>query len=304
MARPIWKGNLTFGLVNVPVTLYSGEKRADIHLHLIDSRNQARVRYERVNSESGEEVPWNAIVKGYEFDSGQYVLLSAEELEKVDAELTRTIEIEDFVDAQEIDLVYFDKPYYLEPGKRGEKTYALLRETLRLTQKAGICRVVIRSREYLAAVMVRGEAIVLMLLRFAQELRDPVEFKLPDVKKDKIKISQREVDLAVKLVEEMTAEWDPERYHDEHRDQLMKYIDEKVKRGELTASQLEDAEEDDEDEGEENVVDLMDYLRRSVEKVQDEPAKKKATKKATKKTARKQTAKKAARKTSKTKRSA
>src|SRR5687768_6241532 len=165
MARPIWKGHISFGLVNVPVTLYSGEQRADLSFRLLDSRNAARIRYERVNEETGEEVPWDKIIKGYEYDNGNYVLLSDEEIENASPELTRTIEIEQFVDMQDIDVRYFDKPYVLVPDKKGEKGYVLLREAIREAGKAGIAKVVIRARQYLAALIAQGDALVLQLLR-------------------------------------------------------------------------------------------------------------------------------------------
>ena len=261
MPRPIWKGHITFGLVNVPVTLYSGEERQDIQFHLLDSRDTRRVRYQRVNEETGEEVPWGDIVKGFEYDGGQYVLLSDEEMKGVNPELTRRIEIEDFVSQTSIDPVYFDKPYLLEPGKGGDKGYALLRETLRLSDRIGIARVVIRSREHLAALLVRGDMLVLNLIRFPQELRDPAEIKLPDTAA--IKMSSREIDLAVQLVDSMTTEWDPHRYHDEFRESLMTYIQDKVKRGEISAGSVPKPPEETADE-DENVVDLMAYLKKSV----------------------------------------
>src|SRR5918992_1254168 len=158
MARPIWKGHISFGLVNVPVVLYGAERRADLSFRLIDSRNAARIRYERVNEETGEEVPWDKIVKGYEYEDGNYVLLSEGELENASAELTRTIEIEQFVDLDEIDVRYFDRPYILAPDKGGEKGYVLLRKAILEAGKAGIAQVVIRARQYLAAVMVEGNA--------------------------------------------------------------------------------------------------------------------------------------------------
>jgi len=174
MARPVWKGHISFGLVNVPIVLYSAERRADISFQLIDSRNAARVRYERVNEETGEEVPWDRVVKGFEYEDGNYVLLSEGELENASAELTRTIEIEQFVDLANIGIRFFDRPYILAPASKGEKGYVLLREAISKAGKAGIARVVIRARQYLAAVVVENDALVLELLRYAQELR-PVE---------------------------------------------------------------------------------------------------------------------------------
>jgi len=156
MARSIWKGSIAFGLVNIPVSLTAAESKPDIQLHLVDSKNNSRIRYERVNADTGEEVLRDRIVKGYEHEEGQFILLTEDDMEAVRPELTKTIEITGFVSLDEIDPILFDKPYYLEPEKRGFKAYSLLREALRGTGMAGISRVVIRTREYLSATIVRG----------------------------------------------------------------------------------------------------------------------------------------------------
>src|SRR5688572_8272616 len=231
MSRPIWKGHISFGLVNVPVVLYSAERRSDLSFRLIDSRNSARVRYERVNEETGEEVPWDKIVKGYEYEEGNYVLLSDEELEHASAEMTRTIEIEEFVDLKAIDVRFFDKPYVLVPGNKGEKGYVLLREAISAAGKAGIARVVIRARQYLAAVLPQGEALVLELLRYPQELADVSEFDLPGKDLREHGVQKKEIDLATKLIGGMTAKWNSSKYHDEYRDVLLKLIQRKVDAG-------------------------------------------------------------------------
>ena len=267
MARSIWKGSINFGLVNIPVSLYSAEQRADIQLHMIDSRDHSRIRYERVNGDTGKEVPWEEIVRGYEYDEGKYVLLSDEEMEKVKTEVTKTVEIERFVDLDEIDPIYFDKPYFLVPDKKqraARKVYALLRETLRRTNKVGIAQVVIRSREYLCAVMVRGEMLLLNLLRFAQELRDPSEYDLPGGNLKELKISTKEIDMATQLVETMTDEWKPEDFHDSYRAALMEWIEKKIEEGEFEEVDPPD-ESDDSEPAKGKVVDLMDYLKKSVE---------------------------------------
>jgi DNA end-binding protein Ku len=262
MARPIWKGHISFGLVNIPVTLFSGEKRADLQFRLLDSRNQARVRYERVNEVTGEEVPWDEIVKGYEFDEGNYVLLTDEDFEKAAVENTQTVEIEDFVDEAVIEYAYFDKPYILVPGKKGDKGYVLLRETLRKTNKVGIAKVVIRSRQHLAAVIASGDALILELMRFVDELRDPSEFDLPNQDLDEYKITKKELDMAERLVESMTAEWEPEKYHDDYREALLKWIEDKMKAdGHVSAPQPD--KEEGAPAGE--IVDFMTLLRKSVE---------------------------------------
>lgn len=230
--RSIWKGHISFGLVNVPVVLYSAEQRADLQLHLLDSRNFSRVRYERVNAETGEEVPWDQTVKGFEYDDGSYVVIGKDELKQAAPEATQTVEIEQFVDLDEIDPVYFDKPYYLEPSKKGEKGYALLREAMRETGKAGIARVVIRTRQYLAAMAPRGEGLVLNLLRYHQELRDMEELKLPG-SLDEVGVKAQELKMARDLVESMSEAWDPAAFHDEYREKLTAWIQKRIESGQI-----------------------------------------------------------------------
>ncbi|HEX6962116.1 MAG TPA: Ku protein [Lacipirellula sp.] len=264
MARPVWKGHISFGLVNVPIVLYSGERRADISFQLIDSRNAARVRYERVNEETGDEVPWDKIVKGFEYENGNYVLLSENELENASAELTRTIEIEQFVDLHEIDVRYFDRPYILATAKGGEKGYVLLREAMAEAGKAGIAQVVIRARQYLAAVLPEDDALVLMLLRYSQELRDQDEFDLPSGDLRKNKVTKQEVELAAKLIDGMSGPWEPQQFEDEYRTALMDLIERKIKSGQTEA--VEDFEPEGQEEEEEPAsINFMEVLKQSVE---------------------------------------
>lgn len=261
MARPIWKGNITFGLVNIPVTLFTAEKRSsDLSLHMLDRRNEARVKYQRVNAETGEEVPWEEIVKAYEDDSGNYVVLTDEDFEKAAVESTQTIEIEDFVDVDAIKYVFYDKPYYLVPGSKGEKGYVLLREALKETGKAGIAKVVIRTKQYLAALIAEGDALVLELLRFADELRPESEFDFPREKADYYKLSDKEVEMAEKLVEAMASDWEPEKYHDDYREKLMKFIEEKIEAGGVSPAHKEEPRK----AAEAQVVDMMELLKQSV----------------------------------------
>lgn len=260
MARPIWKGHISFGLVNVPITLYSAEQRADLSFHMVDSRNSARVRYERVNEATGEEVPWDKIVKGYEYDGGSYVLLSDEELERAQPELTKTIEIEEFVDAEEIGPAYFDKPYYLVPGKGGEKGYVLLREALQESKKVGIARVVIRARGHIAALMPQGNALILNLLRYGQELRSMDDYDFPSAGLKEHKVSRKELDLARQLIDGMSDRWDPNEFHDEYRDALMKLIKKRIESGET-----EQVEEPEELQEAPRTVNFMSMLKKSVE---------------------------------------
>jgi DNA end-binding protein Ku len=261
MARPVWKGHISFGLVSVPVQLYPAEVRADISFHLVDSRNSARVQYQRVNSETGDEVPWDKIVKGYEYADESYVLLSDEELASASVEMTRSIEIEQFVDVATIDVRYFDRPYLITPAKGGEKAYVLLREAARKEGMAGIATIVIRARQHLAAVLVQDDALLLELLRFPQELRAIDDYDIPGKDLRRHKVNQKEIDLAAQLIKGMTAEWDPEQYHDEYRDVLMKLIQKKIKSGKTEA--IEDVEEEEPEE-EPKTINFMDVLKKSV----------------------------------------
>jgi DNA end-binding protein Ku len=263
MPRPIWKGHISFGLVNVPVVLYSAERRADLSFHMVDSRNAARVRYERVNEETGEEVPWDKIVKGYEYDDGNYVLFSESEMERASVEMTRTIEIEQFVDLSDIDVRFFERPYFLVPGTKGEKGYVLLRQAIAEAGKAGIASVVIRARQYLAALIAQKDALILELLRFEQELVDVKEFEFPGRDLKKYGVNQKEVDLAEQLIAGMTTRWNPAKFRDEYRDLLMKMIEKKIASGQTKAIESEEPETNDE---EPQTINFMDVLKRSVEK--------------------------------------
>jgi DNA end-binding protein Ku len=293
MARAIWKGSISFGLVNIPVGLYSAETRDDISFKLLDKKTMSPIHYKRVSEESGKEVPWEETVRGYEFSSGQYVVMSDEDLKRAAPEATQTIDIVDFVDIEDISPLYFDKPYYLGPDKKGSKAYALLRETLRRTKKVGIARVVIRTRQYLAAVVARGDVLTLELMRYAHELRDPSEL---DVPRGKEGVSDREIDMAERLVEGMVSAWDPEKYKDTYRQELMKTIEKRVEAGQLESSP-EPAPRPK--EARSNVVDLMALLKQSVEQGGRKPAKKAAPSKkapAKKPAAKKTAAKKSAHK--------
>ncbi len=287
MPRAIWKGSITFGLVNIPVGLYSAETRDEIHFKMLDKKTMSPIHYKRVSEESGKAVDWNDIVRGYEFSPGKYVVMSDEDLKRAAPEATQTIDIVDFVDLDEISPLYFDKPYFLGPDKKGTKAYALLREVLRRTNKVGIAKVVIRTRQYLSAVVARGDVLTLELLRYAHELRDPSELEVPRGKEG---VSERELDMAERLVEGMVDAWDPEKYKDDYRKDMMKMIEERVEAGQLEASP-EPAPKPQ--KRADNVVDLMALLKRSVEEggsAKKAPAKKSAAKKTpAKKTAAKKT---------------
>ena len=295
MARPIWTGTVSFGLLNIPVRLMAGERRVDLSFRMLDSRNNARVRYERVNEETGEEVPWKEIVKAFEYDKGSYVVLEEDDIAAASPDRKETIDIEMFVDVASIGPEYFDKPYVREPAAKAEKGYVLLRDVLARTGKAGIGRVVIRTREYLAAVIPRGDALVMMVLRFAQELVDPEEYKLPEGKSTKWKISGREVEMAEQLIESMSGEWAPDDFKDDFRLRLQKVIEERVRSQKVV--QDDDEEDERPPEGSAtNVIDFAELLKRSLAKKDGKPVKKSA-KKAAKKASKKKAAKKSTKKT-------
>lgn len=299
MARPIWSGTLSFGLLNVPVSLMSGERKVDLHFRMLDSRDNSPIRFERVNADTGEEVPWKEIVKAFEYDKGSYVVLEEEDIRSAAPESHETVEVETFVDATEIDPRYFEKPYILVPGKKAEKGYVLLRETLRDTGKVGIAKVVIRTREYLSAVLPQGDALVLLLLRYRQELVDPDDYKLPSGAVGDYRISAKEREMARQLIGSMAGRWNPDDYQDDFRIKLEAILKNRIKRKGGT-TQVDDESAPPED-ATTNVVDFMSLLQKSLDAKQRTPARKSAAKKvrAEKVPAKKAGAKKAAGKPSK-----
>lgn len=263
MARALWKGSISFGLVNIPVGLYSAEQRDEgISFSQLDRRTMSPIGYRRYNKSTGEEVPWEEIVRGYEYEKGHYVVLSDEDFERANPKATRTVEILDFVDAGEIEPVYFDKPYYLAPSGNAGKGYALLRETLRRTGKVGIARVVIRTREYLGAVVARGRVLVLEVLRYPYEVRGAEDLEVPGEDLDSLGVSEKELRMAELLVDQMVDSWQPDKYRDRYREDLLARIEAKIAAGDTQA--LVDAMPEEE-ESATDVVDIMSLLKRSVE---------------------------------------
>ena len=293
MARPIWTGNLSFGLLNVPVALMSGTRSNDLSFRMLDSRDRKPVRFERVNADTGEEVPWKEIVKAFEYDKGSYVVIDKADIAAASPETHESVEIEAFVDADAIDIRYFEKPYVLVPGKKAEKGYVLLRETLRKADKIGVARVVIRTREYLSAVMPLGDALVLMMMRYPQELVDPSEYKLPEGNTGDYRISPKELEMATQLVDSMAAEWSPDDYHDEFRERLAEIIRKRIKDKGATTQVLEEPETSE--DATTNVVDFVALLQKSLGEKTRTPAKKAAKKTPTRKKPAKKATKAAAR---------
>jgi DNA end-binding protein Ku len=265
MPRPLWKGAISFGLVHIPVVLSSAENRNSFDLTMLDRRNMKPVGFKRYNKETQKEVGWDDIVKGYEYEKERYVVLTDEDFKRANVEATQTVDIVAFVDSEEVAPTYFETPYYLAPDKRGEKGYALLRETLKATNKIAIATVVIRTRQYLAALIPSGNVIVLNTLRYKNELKSAKNLEVPSSNLKASGVSPREIAMAKKLVDEMTDQWKPERYRDTYHDDLMKMINKRIKAGKTEI--ITDADEDDGEEkpvrGE--VIDLMVLLKRSVQ---------------------------------------
>lgn len=263
MARPIWNGSLSFGLLNIPIQLMPGERRTDISFRMLDSRTKDPVRYERVNAETGEEVPWKDIVKAYEYDKGSYVVLEESDLAAAASEHKETIALEAFVDRAAISPAYLEKPYLLVPGKKAEKGYVLLREVLRKSKRVGIGRVVIRTREYLSMVVPEGDALLLILMRFPQELVDPADYKIPEGGAAKWKITAKEMQMAQTLLESMAEDWKPEAYTDDFRERLTAVINKRIKAKGAT-TRIEEEPEHAPAEVATNVVDFMALLQKSL----------------------------------------
>jgi DNA end-binding protein Ku len=257
--RPLWRGAISFGLIYVPVEMYAASRDGSLSLHLLDSRDFAPVGYERVNKKTGKTVSWSDIVKGYEYEKGQYVALSDADLRHANAKASETIEISNFSDAADISPVYYEAPYFLAPSKGGEKVYALLREALKSTGKVAVATFVMRGRQHLCVVMADGRALMLMTLRFADELKAPA--KLADSSIEPVKISAAELSMAQKLVQEMTSPWRPEAFKDTYRADLMRRIQEKIRKKQTHSLSVEDAEAGP---PKAQVIDLMEALRNSL----------------------------------------
>jgi DNA end-binding protein Ku len=278
MARPIWTGSISFGLLNIPIQLMSGERRTDIHFRMLDARDNSPIRYERVNAETGEEVPWKEIVKAYEFSKDNYVILQPEDIERAATENHETIAIESFVDADSVPIAYLERPYILVPGKKAEKGYVLLREVLKKNSRVGIGRVVIRTREYLCMLTPQDDALMLVLMRFPQEVVETSEYELPAGSARAWHVTPREMEMAEMLMESMTDEFSPADYKDEFRERLSKVIKERIKQ--KHTAHVDEEKEDEDVETATNVVDFMSLLKKSLEKkggdTPSKPAKKAA----------------------------
>lgn len=261
MPRALWKGSISFGLVAIPVSLYPAKNaKENISFHMLHKSDLQRVHHQYVDDE-GHDVPYEDVVKGYEYEKDRYVVIEEEDLKSAGVETTQTIDIMHFVEGGEIDLAYYDTPYYTEPTKAGRKAYALLRDTLKGTEKVGVAKIVIRERQHLCAVLPDGPVILAYTLRWPYQLRDISELELPGEDKKRPEVSPQELKMAEQLVETMTTAWNPEQYRDTYREDLLSLIEDKVKHGKVTKA----PEAVPQQEEGAQVVDIMALLKRSVE---------------------------------------
>jgi DNA end-binding protein Ku len=254
--RAIWKGSISFSLVNIPISLYPATKREELNFRLLRASDLSPINYKRVAEADAKEVPWGQIVKGYEYEKGKFVVLKEEDFRRADIEATQSVEIIEFVKLQEIDPMFFDRPYYLEPQKKGAKAYALLREALKRSGKVGIAKVVIKTRQHLAAVKPVQNVLVLELMHFAEELVKPDSLQIPGHND----IGSKELDMALQLVDRMTGEWDPAKYTDDYRHALLELIEKKIELGDKALPAGRPSKK-----ASSNVVDLASVLQESLE---------------------------------------
>lgn len=229
MSKSIWKGYVSFGLVSIPVNLVPAAQAHQLKFHMLDARNKARIKYQRINSETEREVPWDQIVKAYEVKKNNYVVIDEKTLHKNPPAEYKSFEINEFVDLNAIDAIYFDKPYYLLPESNNHKSYVLLREALKKTHTVGVGKVIIRTKEYLAVIFSYQHALILNLLRFQEDFKSEKGLDLPNKPLKQYQISAQEIDMAISLVKDMTHTWQPEKYHDKSRDQLVHWLQKEAK---------------------------------------------------------------------------
>ncbi len=263
MARVIWKGAISFSLIHIPVSLYPASRSASLDFTMLDKRDFSPIGYERINKTTGKTVEWGDIVKGYEYEKGDYVVLSDEDFRQANVEATQTIDIQGFVEPGEIQPMYYDTPYYLAADKRGEKVYTLLREALVKSGTAAIGLVVIRTKQHVCALLPVGRTLVLNTLRYADEVLAPEEHAPAAKSLEDARVSQREFGMAIKLVEDMRQKWDPAGYHDTYREDLLQRVEDKVKAGQ--GKTLTPAAAKTREVRAANVVDLGELLKRSLE---------------------------------------
>ena len=255
MAHAIWSGAINFGLVTIPVKLFTAVRTDELSFNLLHAKDEGRIKYERICSVDGKPVPWDEIVKGYEYETGEYVIVTDDDFKKVNPEATQSVDILEFVDLDTINPMFFDKPYYLEPSKQGKHAYALLREALTETNKVAIARVVVRTKEYIAAVKPIGEALVLELMHWASEIVEPSTLELPGTEK----LPEGEIKMARMLIDTMSVDaFEPEKFHNRYHDELLAMIEARAQGKELPKAKKVAAPRG-------KVVNLMDVLAQSLE---------------------------------------
>ncbi len=254
MPRAMWKGSIAFGLVNIPVELYTAVRDHRPKFRMLHAKDEAPIRYERVCQTDGKPVAWEDLVKGYEYEKGRFVVLTKDDFKTAAIEKTKTIDILDFVDPDAIDERYFETPYYLQPAKGADRAYALLRQAIAESGRIGIAKVILRDAQHLAAVETIDKALVLTMMRFADELADLGDYRFPEAEG----IRPAELKMATQLIDNLSAKWDPDKYTDEYRDNLMKVIQGKIKGRTPKLKERESPQSAD-------VVDLMTRLRASLE---------------------------------------
>jgi DNA end-binding protein Ku len=256
--RAIWKGAISFGLVTIPISLYPATRREELKFRLLRSKDLSPVNYKRVAETDGKEVPWDEIVKGYEYEKGKFIVLKDEDFARVDIEATQTVDILNFVELEQVNPLLFYKPYYMEAGKGGDRPYVLLRKALEDTGKIAIAKVIIRTRQHLAAVKPQKHGLMLELMHFPSEILDASEFKSPEERP----VSKQEMAMAKQLIDSMSDEWRPENYTDEYRDAVLKLIDQKIESGgkDVTAPSKKPRPT--------NVIDLVSVLQQSIKETQ------------------------------------
>lgn len=277
-SRVLWKGAISFGLVHIPVALHSATSESGVNFDWLDKRSMDPVGYKRINKRTGKEIAKENIIKGVEYEDGQYVVLSEEEIKSAYPKTTQTIEIESFVPNTDIPFVYLERPYYVAPINKGQKVYALLRDTLLKTQRVGIARVIIQTKQHLAVLVPSGPALILNLLRWGADIRSLEELNLPPVGAKAAGLTDKELAMAKQLVDDMTGKWKPEEFTDSFKDDIMALVKRKAKEGKLeNVVQPREAEEPETRSGA-KIIDLTELLQRSLRKGGDAPKAKAAAK--------------------------
>jgi DNA end-binding protein Ku len=260
----IWKGAISFGLVHVPVQLYPATKSEKVGFNLLDKRSIDPIGYRQINKRTGKEVTRENIVRGYEYEKDKYVVLTDEEIRAANPESTQTVDILAFVEASEIPFLYLDTPYYLTPDRKGEKVYALLRDAMKATGKIGVANVVMHNKQHLAALIPVGPMLALNTLRWAAEVHPFDDFKLPDESAKKSGVTARELDMAKKLIDDMSDSWDPSAYKDTFRDDILALVDKKIRAGKT--EEVMHLETPREARPSADILDLSDLLKRSLQR--------------------------------------